>query len=1060
MKFPILILVLLLGCDGGYIPPGPKYPCPPTSQLLYPCECTKGTDQGLFISCENTNLASLSVAMSNIVALQSPIEELKIMKSQIGRLYGELFYPLSMRKLSIEDTPISSVAPHIFYGVNKTMKELHIINSEIAEFPTVPFQDLGNLSVLIIEGHKMKRIPTEAFGSGLLATHLEELRLTKGELSEIPLAALAPCKKLKKLDLQGNHLFTLQKNQFKGLRDVELLDLSFNNLTKLDGSFFGELSKLGWCNLSHNALTDLPRGVFARNSVLKSLNLAYNKLTKLDSNSFRGMRFIRRLYLSDNLISNVGRGTFGTMARIGTIDLARNKLKKIDFQMFHELRYIEVIDVSENMVDEIEGFAFKDLYLVHMNLSHNKITKIKKDAFVNCANITVLDLSYNKLEDIQSKAFDEISYATELQLSFNLLTDLLQVPLANMTGLKILNVTNNRLTKIPKNTFPKLYELHTIDVSRNFIKDIAVGVFQTLFGLRWLDLSYNSLNEIQSGTFGTLPTLLYMNLEHNHLEKISNAAFNRLTSLRTLNLMNNSISKIFEIPISLAKLDLSENSIEEMPPSTWPSMNSLLELNLSNNILGDSLESGSFSHLLTLTKLDLSLNGISLPPWQSLSSLTSLQWLSVKNNELEELGKSAFGTLPIVLNLDLSYNKIANVSVMAFNGLLQLLHLNMSHNQLHHLHNGVFQGLVSLQLLDLSHNMLESLDNKTHSVFEDCLSLETLNMSHNRVSFVTRKTFPSNPWVPYKLKVIDLSHNNIPVLSFDFTYGTKKVVSLDVSHNMIDEVRRYVVGNLTSLQKLDLSNNEITELPTDVFNLQANLTSLSLANNHLHALPVDKFKHLTYIDVSNNEIEMVYNEILDSAKKGSKVFYGGNPMLCNCYLRPLKRWLKSKITPDETWKNVTCSFPEALANRTILDLTEEELSCVEEVTDSDFQLTPDIMFRSSIRTHRDFQISWFVNTKEDISDFKILVRDSATKITLQEKTLSYESRSTVLKHLPESQDLEVCVQTLSSLGVARPLKPGQCVTVHESATSGIASIHWSYLSLVVLSSISTSEVIF
>lgn len=49
--------------------------------------------------------------------------------------------------------------------------------------------------------------------------------------------------------------------------------------------------------------------------------------------------------------------------------------------------------------------------------------------------------------------------------------------------------------------------------------------------------------------------------------------------------------------------------------------------------------------------------------------------------------------------------------------------------------------------------------------------------------------FPSNPYIPYKLREVDLSHNAIPVLTMDLTWGTKKVKVLNVSHNLINEIR-------------------------------------------------------------------------------------------------------------------------------------------------------------------------------------------------------------------------------------------------------------------------------
>lgn len=143
-----------------------------------------------------------------------------------------------------------------------------------------------------------------------------------------------------------------------------------------------------------------------------------------------------------------------------------------------------------------------------------------------------------------------------------------------------------------------------------------------------------------------------------------------------------------------------------------------------------------------------------------------------------------------MFELNLANNQIWNVSTRAFEGLLQLLTLNLTGNKLSHIPNGAFQGLVSLRTLDLSHNKLERLDNKTNGLLDDCLSLERLNLSHNKISFITRKTFPYDPWIPYRLKEIDLSYNTMPVLTFELTIGTKKVQFLNISHNNINEIRR------------------------------------------------------------------------------------------------------------------------------------------------------------------------------------------------------------------------------------------------------------------------------
>jgi Leucine-rich repeat (LRR) protein len=200
-----------------------------------------------------------------------------------------------------------------------------------------------------------------------------------------------------------------------------------------------------------------------------------------------------------------------------------------------------------------------------------------------------------------------------------------------MTGLKILNVNLNVIEKIPRNTFPKLFELHTMDISYNRVRDIWNFMFKTLFSLRFLNMSHNSLRTIKGSTFGALHTLLELDLSHNELSDVNKAALVRCASLRRLTLHNNSLTEIFQLPISLSHLDLSHNATSNIPPlETWPTMNSLLSLDLSYNIVGDSLERGAFSNLLTLQRLNFDGNGIMKVPWESLSELYTLQFFNMQ----------------------------------------------------------------------------------------------------------------------------------------------------------------------------------------------------------------------------------------------------------------------------------------------------------------------------------------------------------------------------------------------------------------------------------------------
>lgn len=108
----LLLLQLLAVVSSEYVYGEPKFKCPKKSVIfeikfrislliilffffrtnsLYPCVCEKGSDDGLFVRCENVNLATLAVALQNLASFQLPIEELTIYRGHFGMILNTFF---------------------------------------------------------------------------------------------------------------------------------------------------------------------------------------------------------------------------------------------------------------------------------------------------------------------------------------------------------------------------------------------------------------------------------------------------------------------------------------------------------------------------------------------------------------------------------------------------------------------------------------------------------------------------------------------------------------------------------------------------------------------------------------------------------------------------------------------------------------------------------------------------------------------------------------------------------------------------------------------------------
>ena len=96
------------------------------------------------------------------------------------RFYGPALYPLDVRVLKFIDTPLRLIEEHSFIGVNRTLQELYVTNSDLEKFPREALQVLGNLSLLSITGHRISTLPGNSFGESAVAAKLEKLEISNG----------------------------------------------------------------------------------------------------------------------------------------------------------------------------------------------------------------------------------------------------------------------------------------------------------------------------------------------------------------------------------------------------------------------------------------------------------------------------------------------------------------------------------------------------------------------------------------------------------------------------------------------------------------------------------------------------------------------------------------------------------------------------------------------------------------------------------------------------------------------------------------------------------------
>jgi len=1061
--------------------------CPSPLQT-YPCLCTKTSlESPLNVYCRTGNAATLSLPLKEVyVKDHLAIEQLVVQFGNISHLSSRLFGGLrDLSLLSVEDSQVKSVSDDAFHSLNTSLRVLSLKSNQLE---TIPNESLSllNLTTLDVSHNYVRSLSSTSFPKSLAS--LSFLNVSHNNISRLDSNALSSfASSLEELDLSHNSLVKLERSVFRGLKKVKLLDLSFNSITSFDRNDFSEMLSLMTLKLSgqqssSGGLSKLPQSIFSRTAQLSTIDLSFNSFKEVDAYITRGVRFLRKFLASHNEISSVAKRAFSTNTRLRVIDLSHNRLASVSTEMFTSLQYLESLDLSHNLIKSIEPGSIQSIYKVDINLSHNEVSFIPRHAFVEVANISCLDLSYNNLSVIHPEAFLD-SDVTQLLLSHNKFTNLTLLPIGNMTGLRVLNISHNEITAVTRKSFAlrhnvKLYEVSVIDLSYNLIREISGSIFEKFWALRSLNFSHNDLKRLGFGSFGNLPTILHVDLSHNQLRDVG-GSISGLQSLQVLDVRHNLLKSIPTLSPALGTLELENNTIDQVSCSSFPSINALLMLSLKNNSLS-ILESDCFCNLLTLRSLDLSYNRLSnleeVSP--ALSKLASLQSLDLSYNTIANISSSsALGTLPTLFDINLSRNGLSYIHPYAFNGLLQLLSINLSGNALRSIDFDAWKGLVSLQVLDLSYNSLTRIENRTNSMFEDLLSLQRLSLSGNRLSFLTSKSIPSSPWVPYKVNFVDLSHNHLESIST--SNGFHAVQELLLHHNHIRSVVPGIFGNMSALKVLDLSNNRIASLPLGSFSVlnasgdHATIEHLNLSHNYIASIEEKELSllpALQSLDLSSNRLHSSWPErdVSLLVRRGVDVNLTGNPFPCTCESRSridaVRRNIQ-RISPsvaksltfnhdvntynDESgvnvsamisslqltnharilWNSLTC-LDEGRGALSLTSLSSQDLNCQPSLLQSSPILEGDLLIRGShwVRgvTPPSLQIVWIIlNEHEDIANFRVELQElqDSSSSHFQSVDVPFTEREYTFRGINPRRQHRICLKTFDTRGKERTFFP-------------------------------------
>ncbi|VEN63266.1 unnamed protein product [Callosobruchus maculatus] len=239
---------------------------------------------------------------------------------------------------------------------------------------------------------------------------------TARQINEIPHLK----SKVNHLDLSFNNIqFLDPKKQNLSSADLHVLELGYNQISKIDVGFFSRVSNLEVLDLSHNAIEALDTEMFQNCTKLQRLDLSFNKMKHLPQGIFKHVLSIKSLDLSYNLLGGFLESTSLVTNLSLSSQITELKLNGMNvtsfpndfFHRFEQLRYLSLTDNHLHLVPDLPQS------LEYLDLSGNKLVNLSLK-YLNYPSLKVLKLNrMESLRNIHKYAFYSLGALEKLYIT-------------------------------------------------------------------------------------------------------------------------------------------------------------------------------------------------------------------------------------------------------------------------------------------------------------------------------------------------------------------------------------------------------------------------------------------------------------------------------------------------------------------------------------------------------------------------------------------------------------------------------------------------------------------
>ncbi|KAK3862677.1 hypothetical protein Pcinc_031488 [Petrolisthes cinctipes] len=379
-----------------------------------------------------------------------------------------------------------------------------------------------------------------------------------------------------------------------------------------------------------------------------------------------------------------------------------------------------------------------------------------------------------------------------------------------------------------------------------------------------------------------------------------------------------------------ARVDCSGRDLTSPPPDLPPTTSTL---DLSYNQLFSLDGSVGLRRLKELSRLDLSHNRLTSITPDFFRGARSLTHLNASHNKLTQITEAVARRLKAVTHLDLSGNHISCLSRKITEYLPRMTHLDISNNPLN-------CDCRASWLLEWS--LRQEVDSTTPPTCHLPPPLRDSSLTKIQPALLTCPDDDSGneddcsgsvycpPECQCQGTAVRCSRAHLTQIPRGIPPDTTELY-LDV--NEIKTIDPERLKHLKTLKKLDLSNNQITILSNKTFSELTQLSTLVVSYNKLGCLERDALvglSSLRVLSLHGNDVSFIPDGTFAHLRAITHIALGANPLYCDCSMAWLSKWVKGDFVEPGIAR---CADPRPMRDKLVLTTPPEMFTCNEHVPD-------------------------------------------------------------------------------------------------------------------------------